>query len=261
MTCAPIPARPRAARRPPPSPPVARGSVAVSSARSANSSARRRSGPGPPTLPGSHTAPRASMNAAPSSTACAWPSSARTQSCARDRWRRRDATARPATIVAASIVAQRVERQEKQRAGVRRRVPDAHRFGDARDRARAPRAPWRRGSARRAAPDAWSALMKSLNGPSTAPSPNCSRSRKQTRGRRRETDALALERVERVDLSLQRRVHLVGAEQLGARASPRARASRDRRRAPPRARSPLRRRARAPRRRRRRRSRARARSR
>ena len=46
-------------------------SVAVSSARSENSSARRRSGPGPAALPGSHTAPRASTKAAPFSTACA----------------------------------------------------------------------------------------------------------------------------------------------------------------------------------------------
>ena len=49
----------------------------------------------------------------------------------------------------------------------------------------------------------------------------------QTRGGGRETDALALERVERVDLALQRRVRLVGAEQLRARdATSRSRVSR-----------------------------------
>ena len=60
----------------------------------------------------------------------------------------------------------------------------------------------------------------------------------QPRRGRRESHALALERIERIDLALQRRVRLVGAKQLGARALLRARASRDRRRALPRASSP-----------------------
>ena len=171
---------------------------------------------GPPCVPGSHTAPRASTNALPPSSACTWPSSVRTHARAgADASTRRASASGSGSPRCSSL--DRVERQQEQRAGVRAGVPRADRVGgravahehgvhrvaeELLDEQRA--TPGRR-------------AMKSESGPSTAPSPNRSRSLQQPRRGRRESDAVALELLERVHASLQRRQRLVGAEQLGAR--------------------------------------------
>jgi hypothetical protein len=116
----------------------------------------------------------------------------------------------------AGIAAKRIERQQEERPRVRRSVPVTNRLGHVaishengvHGRAKKTLDEQRRRLIRADEITQWAEDCAVAELFSFA---------QQARGGRCETDTLSLERVERVDLSLQRRMHFVGAKQLGAR--------------------------------------------
>ena len=116
------------------------------------------------------------------------------------------------------VFAERVERQEQQRARVRRRVPRANRVGG--------RAIAHEHRVHRRAEEPLDEQRRRLIGADEIGQRAEDRAvaellalAKQSRGGRRESDALALERVERVDLALERRVSVSSARNSSARAA------------------------------------------
>ena len=222
---------PRAARRPPPWPPVARGSVAVelraqreelgATAQRARAAVAARE----PDRAARVDERRAVVHARARGRA------ARAPRPAPGPRRRRDATSASRHRSPPSSLAQRVERQQEQRTGVRRRVPRAHRLGDV--------AIAHEHRVHRGAEETLDEQRRRLVGADEVGERAEHRAvaellalAQQPRRGGRESDALALERLERVapcpaaTCAPRRRGTARRAR------SPRARASRDRRRAP-----------------------------